>query len=862
VPPATAAALRALAAREGATPFMVLLAAWQALLGRRAAQYDVVVGTPVAGRTRVETEGLIGLFVNTLALRADLSGDPPFRELLSRVRETALGAFAHQELPFERLVDAVAAGRSLTHAPVVQASFTLQNLAAGELRLPGVDAQPAGGGRGPARFDVALVLADAEDGGLGGAVDYEPALFDPATIHRLARHLAAALARVAADPSAPVAALFAPPADELHRVLAAWNATAAPFPLRPVHELIVERAAAAPGAAAVLCGGDTLTFGALEERSARLARLLADRGVRPETRVALCLDRVPDLLVAVLAVLRAGGAYVPLDPSYPPERLALVLEDTAAPLVLAHSRVRAALPPHAARVVWLDEAPEQGPDGSGRQDRTGDAALSHCQLAYVIHTSGSTGRPRGVAVQHASLANLAFAAREAFGFGAGDVVPCLASYAFDIWAFETLVPLAWGAAVRLVPRERVADAEALLDDVGDATTLHAVPALMRQVAAAARARGGLAGVRLAFVGGDAVPPDLLEEMRAAFPRAGLHVLYGPTEATVLAASRRVGAEPLAGREIGSPLPNVRAYVLDGAGDPAPAGTPGELHLGGAGVARGYAGRPDRTAERWVPDPFSGGAGARLYRTGDRVRWRPDGTLEFLGRGDRQVKVRGFRIEPGEVEAALRAQPGVRDAVVLARADAAGDARLAAYVVAEPGAAPADGELRAGLRAVLPEHMVPGAIVALDALPLTPTGKVDAAALPEPAARADEYAGPRSAVEQVLALDWAAVLGVERVGIHDDFFALGGHSLLAAQLVARLRVLRVEVPVRSVFEAPTVARLAEHVVRAGPKPGAVEAVAAVLLRVRGMSAGEKRAVLRERQGTPPGTQASDADRTGR
>jgi amino acid adenylation domain-containing protein len=862
VPPGVAAALRALAAREGATPFMVLLAAWQALLGRRAAQEDVVVGTPVAGRTRAETEGLIGLFVNTLALRADLSGDPAFVRLLARVRETALGAFAHQELPFERLVDAVAAGRSLTHAPVVQASFTLQNLEAGELRLPGVDAEPAGGARGPAKFDVALVLADGDDGSLRGEVDYEPALFDPSTVRRLAWHLEAALERVAADPAARLAALFAVPADELRQVVAAWNATAAPSSPRPVHEMIVERAAAVPGAPAVLCGGRTLTFGELEARSARLARLLVRRGVGPETRVALCLERTPDLLVAVLAVLRAGGAYVPLDPSYPAERLALVLEDAAAPLVLAHSATRAALPPHGAETLSLDEtadpgaAPGRAADGSLSHSRT--FALSHSpshspsSLAYVVHTSGSTGRPRGVGVQHASLANLAFAARREFGFGAGDVVACLASCAFDIWVFETLVPLAWGAAVRLVPRERVAAADSLLDEIADATVLHAVPALMRQVAAAARARGGAAGVRRAFVGGDAVPPDLVEEMRAAFPRAELHVLYGPTEATVLAASRHAGAEPLRGREIGRPLPNVRALVLDGTGEPAPAGTPGELYLGGAGVARGYLGLPATTAERWLPDPFSGEAGARLYRTGDRARWRTDGTLEFLGRTDRQVKVRGFRIEPAEVEAVLRAQPGVRDAVVLAREDAPGDARLVAYVVPEPGAGPAARELRDALHAVLPGHMVPGAVVALDALPLTPSGKVDAAALPPPGVPEGEYAAPRTAVEEVLARDWAAVLGVERVGIHDDFFALGGHSLLAAQLVARLRLLRVEVPVRLVFEAPTVERMAEHVVRAGARPGAVEAVAAVLLRVQGMSAGEKQAALRGRQdGRVPG-----------
>jgi amino acid adenylation domain-containing protein len=586
------------------------------------------------------------------------------------------------------------------------------------------------------------------------------------------------------------------------------------------------------------------------------------------------MERGPRLVAAVLGVWKAGGAVVPLDPEHPAARLAHALSDSGTHLLLTGESLRARLPEFEAEIVALDStplppapSPARGEgENDGVEDRAAVAGCSlfpvtlhaarapdePCSLAYVIYTSGSTGTPKGVLVQHGSLAGTLLAASDALGFGAGEVFASLASHAFDIWLLETFAPLLSGGAVRVVPREVVLDAARLVGELADADALHAVPALLREVVRGVKAGPGtLPRARRVYVGGDAVPPELVDEARRAFPSARVRVLYGPTEASIICASAAAGADaPLPGRMLGLPLPGATLHVCDEAGEPVPLGVPGEVRVGGGGVARGYGGRAGLTAAAFVPDPFSGVPGARLYRTGDRARRLPDGRLEFLGRVDRQVKVRGFRVEPGEVEAALRAQPGVRDAAVLARPDAEGGVRLAAYVVAEPGSAPAaDGALRAALRAVLPEHMVPGAIVALDALPLTPTGKVDVAALPGPAAPAVEYAAPRSAVEEVLARDWAEVLGLETVGIHDDFFALGGHSLLAARLVTRLRVLRVEVPVRSVFEAPTVARLAEHVVRAGAKPGAVEAVAAVLLRVRGMSAGEKQAALRDRQAGP-------------
>jgi pristinamycin I synthase-3/4 len=866
VPREAASALRALARREGATLFMALLAAWQTLLARYAGESDVVVGAPVAGRTRAELEGLVGFFVNTLALRADLAGDPPFRELLGRVREATLGAYANQDVPFERLVEELGVQRSLAHTPVFQVMFTLQNAERSRPRLPGVDAEEMEYGTESARFDLALTLVEGPDG-LRGRLVLRADLWDEATGRRMAEHFLHLLGGIAADPARRLSALPLLGAGERREVLERWNRTGEVPRSRAVHELFAARAARTPDAPAVLCGGETLACAGLDREAERIAGMLRARGVGPEVRVGVCMERSPRLVAATLGVWKAGGAVVPLDPEHPAARLAHALADAGTRLLLTEESLRDRLPEFAGEVVLVDRAPSPpGPlsPASGRKGEHDDAAdgnalshsrtfaLSHSQLAYVIYTSGSTGTPKGVLVQHGSLAGTLLAASDALGFRAGEVLAALASHAFDIWLLETFAPLLSGGAVRVVPRDVVLDAARLVSELADADALHAVPALLREAVRGVRAGPGtLPRMGRVYVGGDAVPPELVDEARAAFPSARVWVMYGPTEASIVCASTPAGpAAPLPGRMLGLPLPGASLHVCDEAGEPVPLGVPGEVRVGGGGVARGYGGRAGLTAAAFVPDPFSGVPGARLYRTGDRARRLPDGRLEFLGRVDRQVKVRGFRVEPGEVEAALRAQPGVRDAAVVAREDAEGGVRLAAYVVADPGSATADGELRAALRAMLPEHMVPGAIVALDALPLTPTGKVDAAALPGPAAPEVEYAAPRSAVEEVLARDWAEVLGLERVGIHDDFFALGGHSLLAARLVTRLRVLRVEVPVRSVFEAPTVARLAEHVVRAGAKPGAVEAVAAVLLRVRGMSAGEKQAALRHRQGGPP------------
>ncbi|HEX7241408.1 MAG TPA: amino acid adenylation domain-containing protein, partial [Longimicrobiaceae bacterium] len=549
-------------------------------------------------------------------------------------------------------------------------------------------------------------------------------------------------------------------------------------------------------AAAVLFEGGSLTYAELDERAARAARRLGERGAAPGTTVAVCVERGPQVLVALLAVWKAGCVYLPLDPAYPAERLSLMLRDSGARLVLTEPGLAASLPELGGEVVLVDGGTGNGVAGSG-------GPCSPRDLAYLIYTSGSTGTPKAVMVEHGQLAHTLRGALDVLGLGAGDVVAALASVAFDISLLELAAPLLAGAAVRIVPRDRVVDAEELADAAADVTVLHAVPALMRQVVAAARGGRTLPTLRLLLVGGDTVAPDLLEEMRETFPAARTHVLYGPTEGTVICAAYAVPAEgTVEGHPLGRPLPGVRLHVRGPRGETAPTGVPGEILISGPGVARGYLGRPELTAEKFVTLE-----GERAYRTGDRARWRPDGVLEFLGRTDEQVKIRGFRVEPGEIEAALREQPGVREAVVVAREDRPGEKRLVAYVV---GAAPDP----AALRARVPEHMVPSSFVVLESLPVTPNGKVDRAALPTPdpaGARRGAYVAPRTPAEERMAGIWAEVLGLEQVGVEDNFFELGGHSLLATQVISRVReAFRTELPLRGLFEAPTVAELSRRV----------------------------------------------------
>jgi amino acid adenylation domain-containing protein len=799
--------LQALARREGATLYMVLLAAFQVLLGKHCGTDDVVVGSPVAGRNRAEVEGLVGFFVNTLVLRTDLSGDPSFREALRRVKAVTLGAFEHQEVPFERLVEELQPQRSLSHSPLFQVMFSMDDLPRADeslagVRMEGVPTEFAG-----VKFDLTLSLG-TRAGGVFGSLLYTTDLFDPATVERMAGQLERVLAQAAADADARLSRLVLADAAERARVVEAWNRTDRPFPREAcLHDLFEAQVRECPGAPALAWGEERLTYLELDTRANRLAHHLVGLGVGPEARVGLLLERGVEMVAATLAVMKAGGCCVPVDTSYPRERVGLMLADAGARVLLSRSELCGALGDVGAPVVRLDEAAAALAGGPATPPRSGAAPGN---LAYLFYTSGSTGRPKGVMMAHRQVVQYAAGLRACMPMGPGDRVAQASNASFDAAVFEIWGALLHGAALVGIDRDVLLSAPALgrtLREQG-ITHLYQTAALFSQHV---RERVDVyAGLKQLVFGAEAVGTEGVRRMlRAGKPERVLHE-YGPTEATVWCTLEPVEevAEDAATVSIGRPIPNARAYVLDPALEALPPGVPGELHVGGEGVVRGYLGRPALTAEKFVPDPFAAEPGARMYRTGDRVRWGGDGKLEFMGRLDHQVKIRGFRIEPGEVESALSAHPGVREARVVVREDRPGDKQLVAYVVGEVEAH----ALRAGLRQSLPEYMVPRGFVVLDRLPLTPNGKLDRAALPAPRYAADgESVAPRTPAEGVLAGIWAEVLGRETVGVTENFFELGGHSLLAMRVVSRIRAaFGVEVPVRTLFQGPTVAELAAEV----------------------------------------------------
>ncbi|HEX8319063.1 amino acid adenylation domain-containing protein [Longimicrobium sp.] len=825
---ALSAALRELSRRHGTTLYMTLLAGWAAVLSRLSGQDEVVVGTPTANRGREEIEALIGFFVNMLPVRVELSDAPTVAELLARVKERSLGAQHHQDIPFEQVVELVHPARSMAHAPLFQAMFTWQNAPGGGTGLAGLAQAPMGPAGPPDRpaagptapappaqatANVDLSLTLWEGGGrIAGSVTYASALFERETVERYAGYLERVLEGMVADESRPVERLALMPADERARVVEEWNRTAADFPRETcLHELIEAQVLRTPGAAAVVFEGEELTYAELNARANRLAHHLQSRGVGPDARVALCLERGVDAVAGLLAVLKAGGAYVPLDPSYPVERLREMLADSRPRVLLTQASLLERVASLGVPALALDadagawaECAEENPARPGPTPEN---------LAYVIYTSGSTGRPKGVMVRHGSVVNLfsALQARIYAAYSAPLRVAVNAPLVFD-GSVKQIVQLLAGHALCPVPDAVRRDPAALVAWLNrervDAVDM--TPSLLRLALAEGLGQGAFP--RFVLVGGEAVNEELRERMSRVSTR--FYNVYGPTECTVDVTAREIVA-PGPAAAIGGPLPNVATYVLDPALLPVPVGVAGELYVGGAGVARGYLDRPAMTAERFVPDPFGGGPGARLYRTGDRVRWMADGTLEYLGRLDVQVKVRGFRIELGEIEARLAVCPGVRDAVVLAREDAPGDPRLVAYCVAGEGV---DVEsLRAHLAERLPSYMVPAAFVRLDAFPVTASGKVDRRKLPAPEGDAFAtrgYEAPVGETEEALAGIWAEVLGLERVGRHDHFFELGGHSLLAVRVISRVRqVLGAEVGIADLFEKPVLSTLAQHVVHA-------------------------------------------------
>ncbi|MBF9134805.1 amino acid adenylation domain-containing protein, partial [Plantactinospora sp. S1510] len=806
--------LAALTRNQGVTLFMVLQAALAVLLSRLGAGTDIPIGSAVAGRTDEALDDVVGFIVNTVVIRNDLAGDPDFREVLSRVRETTLGALAHQDVPFERLVEELAPARSLGRHPLFQVLLTLHNNAAVALDLPGVAVERMSSTRPAARFDLDVMIAEEFDdqgapNGLRGSMTAAADLFEAATAERIAAWFTRLLETLSTVPDARLNSLDLLGTDERDQVLYGWNDTTVPVADGTVVEWFERRAAESPDAVAVVAGGVELTYADVERRANRLAHCLRGQGVREESVVALCLPRGADMITAILAVWKAGGAYLPVDAALPTERVAFMVADSGAGVLVTDRETTSAVP-----MVRLDLSSTL----DGYPDTAPGVTTDSRALAYVMYTSGSTGTPKGVAVTQEALTNYVSSVSERLDWhGAGLRYGLLQPQVTDLGNTVVFISLATGGQLHVFDESAVMDPQAVAGYLAERQidVLKAVPSHLAALSAVTGFEGAIPA-RSIVLGGEAAPAPWVGELLAAAGDRRVFNHYGPTETTIgvtttelTAASVAVGTVP-----IGTPMANTRAYVLDAELAPVPVGVAGELYVAGTGLARGYVARPALTGERFVACPY--GSGDRMYRTGDRVKWTADGQLVFLGRADEQIKVRGYRVEPGEVENALRAHPAVVRAAVVAHADTSGDARLVAYVVpAEQQTVPTEGELREFLVGRLPEYMLPAAVVTLPDLPLTANGKLDRAALPAPGyAAAPVSRAPATEREEQLCALFADVLGVERVGVDDSFFDLGGHSLLAIRLLSRIRAgLGVEVKIRMFFEAPTPAGLAARL--AGP-----------------------------------------------
>jgi len=823
-------AIKDLCQQEGVTIFMVLLAAFQTLLCRYTGQEDISVGSPIANRNRAEIEGLVGFFVNTLVLRADLSGDPSFRELLKRVREMALGAYAHQDLPFEMIVDALQPERNLSHSPLFQVMFALQSTQMQSRSFPSSDltVAPVEAHSGTAKFDLTLFMVEDADQ-LSGALEYNTDLFDAATVERMLNHFESLLEGIVADPDQAIAELPLLTEAEWQQLLVEWNATTAPYPQdQCVHELVEAQVERTLDAIAVTFEEDHLTYAELNRRANQLAHHLQKLGVGTETLVGICVERSLEMMVGLLGILKAGGAYVPLDPTYPQERLAFMVEDSQVPVLLVQERLveRLRIGKSANRQInaspqvicldtdWAEIARES--DGNPVSEATPD------NLAYVIYTSGSTGKPKGAMILHRGLVNYLTWCQGAYPLEAGQGAPVHSSISFDLTITGLFAPLMVGRRVQILPEDiGVETLSTALREERNYSLVKITPAHLELLSQQLSPEEVTGRTRAFIIGGENLLGETIAFWQDHAPDTVLVNEYGPTETVVGCCVYQVPeGEHIEGSvPIGRPIINTQLYILDPNLQPVPLGVPGELYIGGAGVARGYLNRPELTAKCFIPDPFTptargggqGGAGARLYKTGDLCRYLPDGNIEFLGRTDHQIKIHGFRIELGEIEAVLSQHPGVQETVALAREDTPGSKRLVAYFVSVQDPAPTVSELRGFLKEKLPEYMIPSAFVTLDSLPLTPNGKVDRRALPAPdQSRPDleaEYVAPRTPEEEILASIWAQLLDVDQVGVHDSFFELGGDSILSIQVIARVNQAGLRLTPRQIFQHPTVAELA-------------------------------------------------------
>ncbi|NOY60223.1 MAG: amino acid adenylation domain-containing protein [Calditrichaeota bacterium] len=790
--------------KEGVTPFMFLLAVFQTLLYRYSGQDEILVGSPIANRTHSETEKLIGFFVNTLVLKSDFTDAPDFRTLLRRVRETTLNAYAHQDVPFEQLVDTLQPERDMSHSPLFQVAFILQNTPLQKLELPGLTLSPVQAESKTAKYDLTLNTAETEEG-IACNIEFNTDLFDRGTAKRMLHHFRELVQAALQRPKEKVSQLPLMSDDDLHKILVDWNESDAPWPTdRTVPQLFQEWVQKQPAAEAVRFGEEFLTYAELNRRANQLANYVLKKGVDVDDIVGISMKRSPDVAVAVLGILKAGAAFLNIDPTYPQERIGYMLRDSGVSVLLSQQNVTGTLPSHDAEVICIDR---DWPVIAEEKEDDLPNKTTPDNLAYVIYTSGSTGKPKGTLLPHRGLCNLHRAQRSAFHIEPSHRVLQFAPLSFDASVWETVMALLNGACLVYADQETLASGQGLRDvlkeqRVNIVTLPPSVLAVMPDEE--------LPDLKTIVTAGEACSLELVQR----WGRGRQYVnAYGPTETSVCASYYEASPDDASAPPIGKPLRNFQLYVLDKNWTPVPEGVPGELCVGGVGLARGYLNRPDLTVEKFIPNPFAKNPGERLYRTGDLVRWLPDGNMEFLGRIDHQVKVRGFRIELGEIEAVLSRVELLQDVFVMVREDTPGDQRIVAYLVADETLDVA--ELHAALSAELPDYMIPSAFVVLDEFPLTPSGKIDRKALPKPEFLREqlgsEYVAPRSDTEEKLVAIVSELLNVEQVGVHDNFFKLGGHSLLATQFISRVgEAFDVEIPLISIFEKPTVAELAEIV----------------------------------------------------
>jgi amino acid adenylation domain-containing protein len=825
---------------------MTLLAAFYALLYRYSGQSDIVVGSPVAGRDRAEIEGLVGFFVNTLALRVQVEGGESFRELLRRVREVCLGAYGHQGVPFERLVEEVASGREMSHTPLFQVVFALQNVPRGEAELGGVSLRMEAADNQTSKFDLVLMMEESEQG-LYGSLEYNTDLFEAATIERMLRHFKMLLSGIASNAEQPVAALPMLTEAERNYLLSEWNATESHYPReKSINRLFEERAAQMPGAVALVSEDEQVSYEELNRRANQLARYLRRLGVSAEVPVGICVERGVELIVGLLAILKAGGAYVPLDPYFPQQRLSFMLKDSGAAVLLTQESLLDRLPECSARRFCLDADWGLSAQES-EEDLVGGAGAEN--LAYIIYTSGSTGNPKGACITHRAVNRLVINT-DYVDLRPSDKVAQASNASFDAATFEIWGALLSGAQLIMIKRETALSPQAFAAQLKNdgITVLFLTTALFNQIV---RERPeAFATLRHLFFGGERVDTHSVRLMLKGGAPEHLRHVYGPTETTTFATSYPIRHVPDGANTIpiGRPIANTQVYILDRGLEPVASGVAGELYIGGDGLQRCYLNQAELTAEKLIPNPFGDAAGSRLYKTGDLARHLPDGEIEFLGRLDNQVKLRGFRVELGEIESALSNHPFVRENVVVLREDGSGDKRLVAYVAPQPESSLTAMQLRSYLKGQLPDYMIPSSFTLLDRLPLNANGKVDRRALPEPDEQrpqvAAEYVGARTVVEEVLAGLWAEVLGVKEVGVNDNFFELGGHSLMATQLVSKLRnTFHIELPLRLLFESPNVAELAQTLIKHEAKPGLTEKIALAVKKIKSMSPEDKQETLK-------------------